>query len=27
MGLGRSSIHDLVPDDVLMPEGFARSPN
>lgn len=27
MGLGRSSIHDLVPGDVLMPEGFARSPN
>ncbi|MBA3250351.1 MAG: mycofactocin biosynthesis FMN-dependent deaminase MftD [Geodermatophilaceae bacterium] len=27
MGLGRSSIHDLVPDDVLMPEGFTRNPN
>ncbi|HEU0191149.1 MAG TPA: pre-mycofactocin synthase MftD [Mycobacterium sp.] len=25
MGLGRSSIHDLVADDVLIPAGFARA--
>ena len=24
LGLARSSVHDLTPDDVLMPEGFAR---
>jgi len=26
MGLGRASIHDLVPSDVVVPEGFTRSP-
>ncbi|MFD3927001.1 pre-mycofactocin synthase MftD [Streptomyces sp. NPDC058614] len=25
-GLGRSSIHELVPDDVLVPPGFTRAP-
>ena len=25
LGLGRSSIHDLVPDDVIVPPGFERS--
>ncbi|GAA4057503.1 pre-mycofactocin synthase MftD [Actinomadura miaoliensis] len=25
LGLGRSSIHDLTPDDVLVPEGFTRT--
>lgn len=25
MGLGRSSIHDLTPDDILIPEGFTRA--
>ena len=25
MGLGRSSIHDLVPEDILVPEGFTRA--
>jgi pre-mycofactocin synthase len=25
LGLGRSSIHDLVPDDVIVPPGFTRS--
>lgn len=24
MGLGRAGIHDLTPDDVLVPEGFSR---
>lgn len=24
-GLGKSSIHDLTPDDILVPEGFTRS--
>lgn len=24
MGLGRASVHDLGPDDVLVPSGFAR---
>ncbi|MGH3521062.1 MAG: pre-mycofactocin synthase MftD [Haloechinothrix sp.] len=24
LGLGRASIHDLVPDDILVPEGFTR---
>ncbi|MEU4929310.1 pre-mycofactocin synthase MftD [Streptomyces yokosukanensis] len=24
LGLGRSSIHDLTPDDVVLPDGFAR---
>nr|WP_327533764.1 pre-mycofactocin synthase MftD [uncultured Mycolicibacterium sp.] len=24
-GLGRSSIHDLTPDDILIPEGFTRT--
>jgi L-lactate dehydrogenase (cytochrome)/glycolate oxidase len=24
LGLGRSSIHDLTPDDLVIPEGFAR---
>ncbi len=24
LGLGRSSIHDLTPNDVVMPEGFTR---
>ena len=23
LGLGRASIHDLVPEDVLVPDGFA----
>jgi heme/flavin dehydrogenase (mycofactocin system) len=25
LGLGRSSVHELTPDDVLMPPGFARN--
>ena len=25
-GLGRESIHDLTPDDVLVPDGFVRRP-
>ncbi len=25
LGLGRSSIHDLVPEDLLIPEGFTRT--
>jgi L-lactate dehydrogenase (cytochrome) len=25
MGLGRASVHDLVPDDVLVPPGFTRA--
>src|SRR5712672_349559 len=25
MGLGRSSVHDLSPDDLLVPAGFARA--
>lgn len=25
MGLGRSSIHDLTPDDILVPDGFTRA--
>jgi L-lactate dehydrogenase (cytochrome)/glycolate oxidase len=25
LGLGHSSVHDLVPDDVLVPDGFTRS--
>jgi isopentenyl diphosphate isomerase/L-lactate dehydrogenase-like FMN-dependent dehydrogenase len=25
MGLGHASVHDLGPDDVLVPEGFSRS--
>ncbi len=25
LGLGRSSVHDLTPEDVLLPEGFART--
>jgi heme/flavin dehydrogenase (mycofactocin system) len=25
LGLGRSSIHDLTPEDVLLPEGFTRA--
>jgi heme/flavin dehydrogenase (mycofactocin system) len=25
MGLGRASIHDLTPDDILIPDGFARA--
>lgn len=25
MGLGHGSVHDLGPDDVLVPAGFARS--
>jgi isopentenyl diphosphate isomerase/L-lactate dehydrogenase-like FMN-dependent dehydrogenase len=25
MGLGKSSIHDLTPDDILIPEGFTRT--
>jgi len=25
MGLGRASIHDLVPSDILVPDGFTRS--
>jgi isopentenyl diphosphate isomerase/L-lactate dehydrogenase-like FMN-dependent dehydrogenase len=25
LGLGRSSIHDLTMDDVVMPEGFTRT--
>ena len=24
-GLGKSSIHDLTPDDILVPEGFTRT--
>src|SRR4029079_17181051 len=24
LGLGKSSVHDLTPDDVVMPDGFAR---
>jgi len=24
MGLGRSSVQDLCPDDVLVPDGFTR---
>ncbi|MGH3564752.1 MAG: pre-mycofactocin synthase MftD [Pseudonocardia sp.] len=26
LGLGRASIHDLVPDDVIVPPGFTRGP-
>jgi isopentenyl diphosphate isomerase/L-lactate dehydrogenase-like FMN-dependent dehydrogenase len=26
LGLGRSSIHDLVPDDIIVPPGFDRAP-
>lgn len=26
MGLGRASIHDLVPSDIVVPDGFTRSP-
>ncbi|WP_225835886.1 pre-mycofactocin synthase MftD [Streptomyces sp. NK08204] len=26
LGLGRSSIHELMPDDVLIPPGFTRAP-
>jgi len=26
LGLGRSSIHDLVPDDIIVPPGFTREP-
>ncbi|MBA2554293.1 MAG: mycofactocin biosynthesis FMN-dependent deaminase MftD [Geodermatophilaceae bacterium] len=26
MGLGRASIHDLVPSDIIVPNGFTRSP-
>ena len=25
MGLGHASVHDLSPDDILMPAGFARA--
>ena len=25
MGLGRSSVHDLVPEDLIIPDGFTRS--
>jgi hypothetical protein len=25
MGLGRASVHDLSPDDILIPRGFARA--
>jgi isopentenyl diphosphate isomerase/L-lactate dehydrogenase-like FMN-dependent dehydrogenase len=25
LGLGRASIHDLVPDDVIVPENFTRT--
>lgn len=25
MGLGRASVHDLSPDDILIPDGFARA--
>ena len=25
MGLGHSSIHDLSPDDILVPDGFTRA--
>ncbi len=25
MGLGKSSIHDLTPDDILIPDGFTRT--
>ncbi|NBE50020.1 pre-mycofactocin synthase MftD [Streptomyces boluensis] len=25
LGLGRSSVHDLTPDDVVLPQGFTRS--
>jgi hypothetical protein len=25
LGLGRSSIHDLVPDDIIVPPGFDRA--
>jgi pre-mycofactocin synthase len=25
MGLGRASVHDLNPDDILVPDGFARA--
>jgi hypothetical protein len=24
MGLGHASVHDLGPDDILVPSGFAR---
>jgi isopentenyl diphosphate isomerase/L-lactate dehydrogenase-like FMN-dependent dehydrogenase len=24
LGLGRASVHDLTPDDLLIPDGFAR---
>ncbi|MEJ3655216.1 pre-mycofactocin synthase MftD [Actinomycetes bacterium KLBMP 9759] len=26
LGLGRSSVHDLVPEDVIVPAGFTRAP-
>jgi hypothetical protein len=26
LALGRASIHDLVPEDVLVPPGFTRAP-
>jgi hypothetical protein len=25
MGLGHASVHDLSPDDILVPAGFARA--
>jgi hypothetical protein len=25
MGLGKASIHDLTPDDILVPPGFTRA--
>ena len=25
LGLGRSSIHDLVPEDIIVPPGFERA--
>ena len=25
LGLGRSSVHDLVPEDVIVPPGFERA--
>jgi isopentenyl diphosphate isomerase/L-lactate dehydrogenase-like FMN-dependent dehydrogenase len=26
LGLGRSSVHDLVPEDLIVPAGFTRTP-
>jgi isopentenyl diphosphate isomerase/L-lactate dehydrogenase-like FMN-dependent dehydrogenase len=26
LGLGRASIHDLVPDDLIVPADFTRAP-